>query len=140
MATDRADISLTIANRLLTVTSLDRRVYEYNPSSIPGIPYACVIGAGHDEVIADNARDLRLYNFDIIIYVERGKEGFGTQKAERIRRELEDDILAVFDNYQDMGGSVLWQRIRHGGWGYSGDLGLSYFTLNLTAYKMINIS
>lgn len=140
MATNRAQLSTAILNRLATVSSLHGRIYEYNPAEFIGYPSAVVRSAGHEETIADTGTDLRLYDFDIIVYVERGKEGFGTEKAERIRREVEDDILAVFDNYQTLGGACLWMRIRTGGWGYSADNALSFFLLNLTAYQQVAIS
>lgn len=140
MATDRQTISNVIVARLKTVPDLHNNVFDYNPAEIRAFPCAAVIGTGHDEVIADNASDLRLYDFSVIIYLERGKQGFGTEKSERIRRELEDNILAVFDNYQTLGDTVLWSRMKSGGWGYSPDNTMAFFILNLTAYKQVLIS
>lgn len=140
MANDRATLSAVILARLATSASLHGNTYEYQPGELTHFPTAVVVSEGHDEVIADNGRDLRLYKFAIQVYVERGKQGFGTAKGERIRRELEDEILTLFDNYQDLGGNALWMRIQSGGWGYAADPGVSYFTLNLTAYKAVNIS
>lgn len=140
MATDRVTLSSVIAARLVTAASLHSQVYEYQPGELNHYPTAVVVSDGHDERIADNGRDLRLYKFTIQVYVERGKQGFGTAKGERVRRELEDEIMGVFDNYQDLSGNALWMRIEHGGWGYAPDPGVSYFTLNLTAYKSVTIS
>ena len=140
MATNRATLSSAIATRLLTATSLHNNVFEYQPGELTHFPTAVVISDGHSEVIADNGRDLRLYKFIIQVYVERGKEGFGTSKGERIKRELEDEILGVFDSYQDLGGTALWLRTQNGGWGVASDPGVSYFTINLTVYKAISIT
>lgn len=140
MANNRAAISDAIKTKLLTVSSLHSRVYDHNPTEFIGFPSAVVRSAGHDEEIADNATDLRIYDFDIVVYVERNKENFGTEKTERIRREVEDDIFAAFDTYQTLGGACLWMRLKSGGWGYSADNSFSFFILNLTAYQQVAIS
>ncbi len=140
MANDRATISAAIVARLQTVAKLHGRIYDYEPAELVGFPTAVVVGSGHQEIIADNGRDLRVYEYDIRVYAERNKAGWGTEKGERIRRELEDAIFTVFDNYQDLGGTVLWARIRSGGWGMSANNELAYFTLIISAYKSVEIS
>ena len=140
MPSNRADLSAAIVTTLKTVTGLHNEVYDYHPAEFTRFPTAVVVGAGHDEEIADNARDLRLYHYDIIVYHSRSKDGFGTSAAETARRTLEDSILTALDANQTLTGTCLWSRVRTGGWNYSSDLSLLYFILNLTAYQHVTIT
>lgn len=140
MATDRATLSAAIVTRLKDASSLHNNVLDYRPGEFNHYPTAVVVSTGHDVLPGDNGRDIRLYKFDVQVYVDRSRDTFGTEKGERIRRELEDEIMAIFDQHQDLSGACNWLVVDHGGWGWAEDPGIAYFTLNFTCYKEVNVS
>lgn len=140
MPSNRATISANLVTTLKTVTGLHNEVFNYHPAEFTRFPTACVIGAGHDEQIIDNGRDMRLYNFDIVVYVNRSKDGFGTASAETARQTLEDSIFTVLDADQTLGGSCIWMRPRSGGWNYTPELSMLYFIINVTAYAAVDVT
>lgn len=140
MPTNRADILAAIVARLQTVAELKGRIYDHQVGEITGYPTTIVSPSQFDDTIADTSRNMRVYSFDIIVLIERGKDGFGTDKADRLRREIEDAVTAAFDSYQDLGGACLWLRMQSGGWDYSPEQTLAFFTIKLNAYQQVTIS
>jgi len=140
MSTNRQDLITLITNRLKTVSSLHSRVYEYEPDAFVGFPTVTVAGNGYRDRIADNQRNIREYIFDINVYFDRSKLLSGPEKAERIRRELEDEILTSFDSYRDLDDNALWITHESGGWAYSGDNSIAFFVITLMVNKAITIT
>ena len=140
MGSDRQDISAAIVTQLKTVSALHNRVYAYEPGELTAFPTVSVVGAGFTDRITDTAGDLRFYEYDVIVYLQRGRQGFGSEGGERVRRELEDDVMAALDAKQTLDGTVLWLRARSGGWGYTAGNDIAFFILNLTACKHVTIS
>ena len=142
MSTNRQDLTPIIVARLKTIESLHDRVFDHEPGDFQGYPTVTVVGDGNIDEIADNRRNLREYLFNINVYFQRLRQSplSSTDKAERIRRKLEDEIMASFDSYRDLDGNALWILIESGGWAYSGDNNLAMFTLIMRVTKAVNLS
>ncbi len=103
----RETLFTAIYNKLLTVTNLKGsdgtiRIYKY-PVALPeGFPAVSITCSKLESRILDNARDLRTYYFNVRIIQEKMVEAFGPEKAERVSREREDEILGVFDDDNDL--------------------------------------
>ena len=81
-------------------------VYTYEPTIPSGFPAISVTASDGDGKFADTQRNRRNYIFKIRCYQER--QTVGTQgnlvpqaEAERILVELVDQLIAVFDNFQN---------------------------------------
>jgi hypothetical protein len=98
MSTDINDLSSALVSKLDTVSKL-HGVYNYEPD-VPDdgkYPFATVFIQSGDGEFGDTIRNIRRHRFIINVYQERTMPAFGNEKAERIIRELIDDILTVFD-------------------------------------------
>ena len=109
MSTKVVDISNAIKTKLDSVSSL-KSVYEYEPDKPTDgqYPFASVTPANFVAEFADNYRNLRTISYTVRVFQERTERGFGNQKAERVLREVVDEILTAFDNDTTLSGIVKW--------------------------------
>jgi len=94
---------LELSNRI-------RHVYAYNGVENPGYPYAVVIPTSFEGDYASYGRNKRSFNVGIEVYIEREKSNFGASKAERIAREITDEVLTMFDMDTTLSGTVSYCR------------------------------
>lgn len=111
MSTDIQTISPLIASKLATITGL-HAVYEYEPDKPESgkYPFATITPIEFQGEFGDTMRNIRTYQFAVRVYQERTEAAFGNQKAERLIRELCDDIITAFDADTRLGGAVLFVR------------------------------
>lgn len=112
-------------------------VYDYEPDKPASgkYPFAVVSYTGiPDASFGDTVRNIRTYGFSIKIYQERTSIGFGNEKAERVIREICDEIVNAFDNDTTLSGSCLFVRPITGSNDYEdrevGDTRVAQFDLN----------
>lgn len=119
MSTDIQTISSLIATKLATVSGL-HAVYEYEPDKPDSgkYPFATITPAEFEGRFGDTARNIRQHQFAVRVYQERTEAAFGNQKAERLIRELCDDIISAFDADTQLGGGVLFVRPLRGNLSY----------------------
>lgn len=110
MSNNIVNISTAIKNKLSGVGGL-KAVYEYHPSSPTVYPYAVITWNGYPSAqFGDVMRNEREVAFMINLYQERTETGFGNEKAERVIREVADEITTAFDNDTTLSGTV--KRVR----------------------------
>lgn len=107
--TDIVDISAKIVTELGTVTGL-HSVYAYEPAKPTDgkYPFASVTISSLEGRFGDTQRNERTYIFNIRVYQERVK--VGNEKAERLIREMADEIMTLFDNNTTLDGMVKFVR------------------------------
>lgn len=107
--TDIVDISAKIVTELSDITGL-HSVYAYEPalSDDGKYPFATVTIDSVDGQFGDTQRNVRTYKFVVRVYQERTK--VGNSKAERLIREIADEILTLFDNNTTLDGMVKMVR------------------------------
>lgn len=115
--TDIATISAKIVTELGAVTGLNA-VYDYMPATPPSgsYPYAVVTQDEFSGRFGDTIRNIRNYVFKIRVFQERS--AFGNGKAERLIREISDEILTIFDNNTTLDSMVLFVRPVRGSFEY----------------------
>ena len=105
----RNDIFIAIQNKLLTVAAFKgangtSRVYPYEKTNPDGFPAASLTDMGKTESqIIDTARDKRTYYYNVRLYQEILNADRGREQGERIIRQLEDTVLALFDSSNKLG-------------------------------------
>jgi len=135
MARDIQNISAQIATKIRGVSGL-HDVYEYEPDKpeTGKYPFATVTPADFSGKFGDNIRNIRNYGFKIRVYQERTEAAFGNQKAERIIREITDEILTAFDADTTLSGMVKWVEPLKGDLSYAdreiGDTRVAEFILD----------
>jgi hypothetical protein len=125
MARNIQDISGSIANKLRGVSGL-QVVYEYKPDKPEDgkYPYATVTPAEFSGSFADTIRNLRTYSLKVNVYQERVEASFGNEKAERLIREITDEILTAFDADTTLSGMVKYIKPARGDLSYDdGEVG-----------------
>ena len=106
MSNNVVNISTYIADKLNGVSGL-KAIYEYHPSSPTVYPYAVVTWNGYPSAqFGDTERNIRDVSFAISVFQERTETGFGNQKAERVIREITDELTTAFDNDTTFSGLV----------------------------------
>lgn len=107
MSQDIQNISSAIVTKLEGVSGMVQ-VYNYEPDKPEdgGYPFATVTTRELNGEFGDTIRNIRKYTFSIRVYQERVEIGFGNQKAERIAREMTDEILTAFDADTTLSGMV----------------------------------
>jgi len=106
MSNNVANISSGIKTKLNGIGGL-KAVYEYHPSAPTVYPYAVITWGGYPTArFGDTVRNIRQVTFNIGIFQERTETGFGNEKAERIIREIADEITTAFDNDTTLSGMV----------------------------------
>jgi len=107
--TDIVDISAKIASELSNITGL-HDVYAYEPDKPTDgkYPFASVSLSNFEGKFGDTIRNERTYTFTIRVYQERTK--VGNLMAERLLREICDEILTNFDNNTTLDGMVKWVK------------------------------
>jgi hypothetical protein len=109
------DISGYIAAKVVGVSGV-KAVYEYKPDKPTdgGYPYAVVTPAEFQGQFGDTIRNLRTHTFVLSVYQERTEAGFGNQKAERLIREMSDEIITAFDQDTTFSGMIKYMKPLHG--------------------------
>ena len=107
MARDVQNISGAIVTKLRGVSGLVA-VYEYEPDKPTdgGYPFATVTPRAFGGEFGDTIRNIRTYTLVVRVYQERSATGFGNEKAERLAREMVDEILTAFDADTTLSGMV----------------------------------
>lgn len=106
-----SSIVATITNGISggTVTGVAAAdVLDYEKNILDNYPSITVVAADSPADFADTARNSRQYTFSIKCLQER-KE-FGAQKAERVLRQLTDELLTLFDTSRYLLGNNLQGR------------------------------
>lgn len=85
-------------------------VYEYEPDKpAEGVyPFATITPRAFEGEFADTIRNKRTYVFVVSVYQERVEGAFGNEKAERLIREMSDEIMTAFDADTTLSGMVKW--------------------------------
>ena len=108
MSNNVVNISNAIKTKLQSVGQLND-VYEYVPDKPTDgkYPYATITWNGAPVAsFGDTMRNLRTYSFLVDVYQERTKAGFGNAKADRVVREIADEIFTAFDMDTTLSGMV----------------------------------
>lgn len=119
MANQIVAISSAIATKMRGVSGL-RAVYEYEPDKPTngGYPFATVTPQAFSGEFGDTIRNLRTYALSVKIYQERTEAAFGNEKAERLMREMIDEVLTAFDMDTTLSGMVKYVKPVHGDLSY----------------------
>ena len=143
----RATIFTAIQNKLLTVANFKgadgtTRVYPYERTNQDGFPAASITDGGKTEsVIIDTLRDKRTYYYNVRLYQEILAEDRGRAEGDRIMRELEDTVLAVFDADNDLSVAGVLRTVPiNTSWGYleGGKLRVIDITLAVETAAIVN--
>lgn len=137
MANNVVNLSTAIANKIQGVSGLVA-VYAFEPD-VPtngGYPFATVTHKAFAGSFGDTMRNIRTYTFSLKVYQERTATGFGNSKAERLHREMVDEILTAFDMDTTFSGMVKFIRPVSGDLDYvdreMGDTRIAEFTIEAT--------
>jgi|SRR5581483_577228 len=119
MASQIVDVSGAIATKMRGVSGI-QDVYEYEIDKPTGgrYPFATVTPQAFSGEFGDTIRNLRTYQIAIRVYQERTATGAGNQKAERLIREMTDEILTAFDMDTTLSGMMKYVRPVHGDLSY----------------------
>lgn len=119
MANDFVNISSAIATKLRGVSGL-RDVYEFEPDKPTDgrYPFATVTPQSFTGEFGDTIRNLRTYSIAVRVYQERVEASFGNEKAERLMREVADEIMTAFDADTTLSGMVKYIRPAYGDLSY----------------------
>lgn len=110
-------------------------VFAYEPDAPTNgnYPFATITPQSFTAEFADTQRNLRTYTFAIRLYQERTATAFGNQKAERLIREMVDEITTAFDMDTTLSGMVHWVKPIRGDLSYIdreiGDTRIAEFTI-----------
>lgn len=134
MANNIQALSAAIATKMRGVSGI-QKVYEYEidkPES-GSYPFATVTPEAFSGVFGDTIRNIRTYNIAVRVYQERIETNFGNEKAERLVREMTDEILTAFDADTTLSGMMKYVRPVSGDLSYvdreMGDTRIAQFTL-----------
>ena len=87
-----------------------RHVYDYDKADPEGYPFGVVVPSNWEGEFGDfsaiSKRNLRTWNFNVKVFVERDEASFGPEKAERVATEAVDEILTAFDFDVTLSGTV----------------------------------
>lgn len=107
MATNVVDISTVIVTKLGGISGLNG-IYNYEPDKPTSgqYPFATVTPTSFNGRFGDTQRNIRNYIFAVRVYQERAASGAGNAKAERLIREMIDEITTAFDMDTTLSGTV----------------------------------
>lgn len=113
------DLSAAIATKLRGVSGI-QDVYEYEPDKPTDgrYPFATVTPEAFFGEFGDTIRNIRTYNMKVQIYQERVEASFGNQKAERLIREMVDEVFTAFDADTTLSGMVQYVKPARGDLSY----------------------
>lgn len=111
MSTKFVDVSNAIKNKLQGISHLNE-VLEYEPDKPTDgkYPFATVTPVTFAAEFGDTRRNLRAIIYSVKVYQERTQIGFGNEKAERVMREMIDEIVTAFDDDTTLSGTVKFIR------------------------------
>lgn len=111
MAKHIQNLSSAIAVKMRGVSGV-QDVYEYKPDKPTDghYPYVSVTPQAFSGEFGDTIRNLRTYEFAVRIYQERTEAAFGNEKAERLMREMVDEVLTAFDADTTLSGLMKFVR------------------------------
>lgn len=120
MSADIVNISTSIVAKLQGVSGIVA-VYAYEPDKPTngGYPFATVTPQAFSGEFGDTIRNLRTYTYVVRVYQERTETAFGNEKAERLAREMVDEILTAFDADTTLSGRVKWVKPARGSLDYA---------------------
>lgn len=107
MAQDVQTIQNGIAGKFRLMAGV-YAVYDYKPGQVPDgkYPYVTVTLRDFEGRFGDTIRNIRTFTFAAEVYQERTEAGAGNEKAERIMREMVDEVLTAFDMDTTLSGMV----------------------------------
>lgn len=97
MSTNIVDISTKLKTMIGSISSING-VYDYAQTDVTSYPYAVVKFDGSNADFGDTIRNIRHYEFMVILYIDRNQASVGNEKAERLLRSITDEIITMFDN------------------------------------------
>lgn len=119
MANNIVALSAAIANKVRGVSGIqDVYEYEIDKPTNGRYPFAVVTPQAFSGDFGDTIRNLRTYEMSIRIYQERVGASAGNEKAERLIREMTDEILTAFDMDTTLSGMMKFVRPVHGDLSY----------------------
>ena len=106
--TNVQDLVTLIDTKISAVTGI-HAVYNYDPASPDDgkYPYATIRFEGSKAEFGSTNRNIRSFAFKVTVFIDRTKAGFGNGKAERLLREITDEIVVAFDTDTTLNGGVL---------------------------------
>lgn len=107
MSTNVATITAKVKSLLGTLESL-KAVYDYSIDLTAGYPCAVVRDGGWRAEFSDTQRNRRVYTIEVYLFQEFGEAGFTAEKAARVLRELQDEVITLFDTNITLDGTVLF--------------------------------
>lgn len=112
------DISAAIVSIIQAECPKVRNVYDFSKNLPAGYPAVTVSPSEHTGEFLDTTRNRRSFVFSIMCLQERLKVGEG--EAERILRNLVDQIITVFDsaNHTTLNNTCIFVRPIPSKWGY----------------------
>lgn len=121
MATHIQDISAAVATKMRSVSGL-HAVYEYEIDKPEDgkYPFATITPQAFSGEFGDTIRNIRTYELAVRIYQERTEAGIGNEKAERLIREMTDEVLTAFDMDTTLSGIAKFVRPVRGNLQYIG--------------------
>jgi len=134
MAQNIQNLSAAVATKMRGVSGL-QVVYEYEPDKPESgqYPFATVTPQAFSGSFGDTIRNLRTYEIVVRVYQERVEIAFGNEKAERLIREMVDEILTAFDMDTTLSGMMKYVRPVRGNLSYEqrevGDTRVAEFVL-----------
>lgn len=112
------NISAKILQKLNDTQSI-KVAYEYESANPDGkYPLATVTPASFEGEFASSAHNRRAYLFNVRIYQERTENAFGAAKAERVMREVVDEVITAFDSDTTLSGTTIYCRPVAGNFDY----------------------
>lgn len=128
-------IKATIVNAIgTTVNGIKAtRVLEYEPNTMDGFPFISIAPAEAPAEIADTRRNKRQYTFAVKAYQERKQ--IGAEKAERVLRQLNDELIQLFDSTPYLYGDLIHGR----GWVQPIPSQWAYITTDQVDVRVSNI-
>lgn len=105
------DITTKIKQKVSEVSAI-KNTYDYEKAIEPsvGFPIATVTFKSGEGEFLTTAHNLRNDQFFIRVYQEKSQAGAGSNKAERVSRELLDELLTAFDMDTTLSGTVKYVR------------------------------
>lgn len=93
-------------------------IFDRELTDLDGFPAATITIQDLDGKFLDNMRNQRTYRFMVRIFIERGKNGFGTDKAEQVLRLVADECINKIDADISLGGNCIFVYPHKAKFGY----------------------
>ena len=113
-------VSDYLLNSLLPSISTIRltNIFDHELTDLAGFPSATVTLTEENGSVLDNARNQRIYKFQIRVFIDRNTKNFGSSKAEKILRTVADEITLKIDADITLNGNCLYCRPYNARFGY----------------------